>query len=176
MRKSLYEKNALRQEGLFRIAGDEIEMNSIKKQLNEGAYTGCIDVNAVSTLIKVPLIPHCMVRHLCPYLINHQRWFGGLPVRVFAALPKEEYDRCVSEEAACKTFPDKLAEPQRSLFLWFADILVDVAKLESINKMTPGNLGTAFFPQKRESVGFPLTFPQRLSRRRSSRTHQRVTR
>lgn len=140
MRKSLYEKNALNQEGLFRLAGDEMEMNLIKKQLNEGSYMDCIDVNAVSTLIKV----RSGATSPSMRFIDHQlqRWFGGLPVRVFAALPKEDYELCVRSEEACKTFPDKLAEPQRTLFLWFAAILVDVAKRQTINKMTPGNLGT----------------------------------
>lgn len=126
MRKSLYEKNALEQEGLFRLAGDELEMNLIKKQVSDGSYTDCIDVNAVATLIK--------------------RWFGELPVRVFAAMPKGEYERCVGDEAACATFPDRLAEPHRTLFLWFAAILIDVAKRQHINKMGPGNLAVVVAP------------------------------
>jgi hypothetical protein len=64
-------------------------------------------------------------------------------VRVFAAMPKGEYERCVGDEAACATFPDRLAEPHRTLFLWFAAILIDVAKRQHINKMGPGNLGTS---------------------------------
>jgi len=52
LRKSLYEKDAFSQEGIFRLAGDELEMSLIKKQLNEGTYNDCIDVNAVATLIK----------------------------------------------------------------------------------------------------------------------------
>jgi len=42
----------------------------------------------------------------------------------------------------CKTMPDKLPEPQRSLFLWLAELLLDVARKEGVNKMGPGNLGT----------------------------------
>ena len=38
--------------------------------------------------------------------------------------------------------PDKLPDPQRSLFLWLAELLLDVARKESVNKMGPGNLGT----------------------------------
>jgi len=62
-------------------------------------------------------------------------------VRVFAALPKEEFNRCVADAKFCATFPDKLSEPHHTLFLWLAHILVDAAKLQHINKMTPGNLG-----------------------------------
>jgi len=126
LRKSLYEKDAFSQEGIFRLAGDELEMSLIKKQLNEGTYNDCIDVNAVATLIK--------------------RWFGELPVRVFAALPKEEFNRCVADAKFCATFPDKLSEPHHTLFLWLAHILVDAAKLQHINKMTPGNLAVVVSP------------------------------
>ncbi len=82
-------------------------------------------------------------------------------------LPKETFDQCVTSEVAsffpklirydftdetpckqeaCASFSDKLPEPHRSLFLWLAALLVEVAKNHHINKMTPGNLGTPFPP------------------------------
>jgi hypothetical protein len=145
MRKSLYDKNALEQEGLFRLAGDELEMNLIKKQVSDGSYTDCVDVNAVATLIKVCTMTFVERAHARARSLTRvqQRWFGELPVRVFAAMPRSEYERCVGDETACTTFPDRLAEPHRTLFLWFAAILFDVVKRQHINKMGPGNLGTS---------------------------------
>jgi hypothetical protein len=126
LRQTLYEKEGPQQEGVFRLAGDEMEMLQLKKKLGDGTYEGSNDINTVATLIK--------------------RWFGELPVRVFSALPTEEYERCVQNPTACATFPEKLAEPQRTLFLWFAEILVDVARQQSINKMTPGNIAVVTAP------------------------------
>jgi hypothetical protein len=78
MRKTLYEKNALKQEGLFRLAGDELEMNLIKKQVSDGSYTDCIDVNAVATLIKVCLC--CVSCVVCGACCSHDLMLGSAAV------------------------------------------------------------------------------------------------
>ncbi len=66
---------------------------------------------------------------------------------VSKALTRHDFtDETPYKQEACASFSDKLPEPHRSLFLWLAALLVEVAKNHHINKMTPGNLGTSFPP------------------------------
>lgn len=53
LRNYLYDHSGLRHEGVFRVQGDEKELQRIKNQLNKGTFTDCVDVNCIASLIKV---------------------------------------------------------------------------------------------------------------------------
>jgi len=53
MKRYLYENGGLTQEGVFRLAGDELETIEVKSKLNDGTFTTCNDVNCIANLIKV---------------------------------------------------------------------------------------------------------------------------
>ena len=135
LRRELYNNKGLESEGIFRLSGDETEMMSIKGQLNKGKYLPIPSVDNAATLLKVIASPLP-----CPQHQQHQqRWFGELPQRIFAALPQDCYEECLHDPAACRSFPERLAEPHRTLFLWLSAILVAAGKNE-VTKMTASNL------------------------------------
>ena len=53
LRDYLYSHAGLQQEGVFRVQGNEKELQQIKNQLNKGTFTESKDVNCVASLIKV---------------------------------------------------------------------------------------------------------------------------
>ena len=65
LKNVIYEQNGIEATGVFRLAGDELEMQIVKKSLNVGAFNKC-DFNSAATLIKValpsPTIAFCLTQ------------------------------------------------------------------------------------------------------------------
>lgn len=53
MKNALISQDALRSEGIFRLAGEVSSIAKVKSELNAQTFTSSDDVNAVATLIKV---------------------------------------------------------------------------------------------------------------------------
>ncbi|KAL6074789.1 MAGE family member A10, variant 2 [Balamuthia mandrillaris] len=74
LRHALYANEGISEEGIFRLAGDELLMNKLKKQLNNGSFMPdlCTDANTAATLIKVSIITwnHATsTEHCCTALV-----------------------------------------------------------------------------------------------------------
>ena len=74
-------------------------------------------------------------------MTSEQVWFRELPTPVLNALPSETLFYSTTPEQCVEAYM-KLPDPQKTILDWLMDLLVDTAKYESVNKMSPQNLGT----------------------------------
>lgn len=119
-----YSHGCVRALGIFRLQGNEEEMNVVKDQLNRGVFVSCKDINAIACLIK--------------------QWFRDMPQSIFVDIPPSVLIN-MSQEPQDFELQDVIAhikEPNLSLFTWLMDLLADVASMESVNRMSARNLGT----------------------------------
>jgi hypothetical protein len=130
MRESLVESEGLKCEGIFRVAGDHSEVNRLKQQMNAKTFKGAADPPSVANLVKV--------------------WFRELPTPVLNALPSETLFYSTTAEQCVEAYM-KLPEPQKTILDWLMDLLVDTAKYEGINKMSPQNLAIVVAPNLYDS-------------------------
>eukprot|EP00026_Physarum_polycephalum_P007830 Phypoly_transcript_07898.p1 GENE.Phypoly_transcript_07898~~Phypoly_transcript_07898.p1 ORF type:complete len:379 (+),score=41.02 Phypoly_transcript_07898:156-1292(+) len=130
LRDYLYAHNGLQQEGVFRVQGDEKELQLVKNQLNKGTFTECKDVNCIASLIKL--------------------WFRELPSPILN-IPIESL-RTLESEDECVAIYSDLPEPNRALMTWLLDVLAD-ASMYSSNKMTPRNFAICVAPNLFTSTG-----------------------
>lgn len=115
MQRFLYERKALDVVGIFRLAADETEIPGIKKLINQGKFTNqCSDVNCISTLIKV--------------------WFREMPVPLLNVLPADQFINSTSEDSCMRLF-ETLPQPNKGVFLWLLDVMMDVAMNHKVNRM-----------------------------------------
>jgi len=126
MKRFLVENNGTQVEGIFRLAGEQTEIQRIKGLMNQKQFDfKTKDINAVASLIKV--------------------WFRDLPVPILNALPPD----CImnfSDARDCVEAYNTLPEPQKTLLTWLLDFLTVVATQSDINKMTSQNLAIVVAP------------------------------
>jgi len=126
MKKFLLENNGQLLEGIFRLAGEQTEIQRIKGLMNKKQFDyKTRDINAIASLIKV--------------------WFRDLPVPILNALPQE----CImnfSDVNDCVQAYNSLPEPQISLLTWLLDFLTIVSQHADVNKMTAQNLAIVVAP------------------------------
>jgi hypothetical protein len=146
MRNFLATNGGLESEGIFRLAPDQEECAFVKKQLDEGKFEGCQDINCVSNLIKV--------------------WFRELPQRLLDGVSRDAIQAC-DDEAAAGKIVDSMSEPERSLLLWLLDLCVEVSAKAAVNKMSPQNLaiviGPNLFTAGSENPMASLMFSQKVA-------------
>ncbi|ELR22562.1 RhoGAP domain containing protein [Acanthamoeba castellanii str. Neff] len=123
MREALVDQDALSQEGIFRLAGDQNEMKRIKGDMNRTKTFDAkdADMNTIANLLKV--------------------WFRELPVPILNALPTEVIFHS-GDPNVCIDAYEGLQEPQKSLLGWLLHLMADVAALKAHNKMSEQNLGS----------------------------------
>lgn len=131
LRNYLYDHSGLRQEGVFRVQGDEKELQRIKNQLNKGTFTDAVDVNCIASLIKL--------------------WYRELPEPILK-IPIESL-RSLEGEAECVAVYNELPEPNKSLMTWLMDVLADAAMQEAYNKMSARNFAICVAPNLFTSSG-----------------------
>ncbi|GMI62255.1 hypothetical protein ScalyP_jg158 [Parmales sp. scaly parma] len=120
--------------GIFRLAPNKDDCNWTKKQLNDGTFESCDDVNIFANLIKV--------------------WFRNLPVCLLD---------CVEEDVVCKIADMKFGQGVndafegscfvgggdkgvKMIFLWLLDLCAEVVGNEKVNKMTAKNIAICISP------------------------------
>lgn len=135
MRAFLVEQEAWNQEGIFRLAGESAEINSLKQQINKTKKfdeDSSIDVNSIANLLKI--------------------WYRDLPTPILNSLPPEVI--CNSGEMnTCTEAYYSLKEPQRSLLGWLLSLMADVCTKKHINKMTEQNLAIVVAPNLYDPPG-----------------------
>ncbi|KAL6057476.1 Rho GTPase-activating protein gacA [Balamuthia mandrillaris] len=134
MKTALKDKNALLQEGIFRLAGDAYEMKRIKENMNKEKNFSDTDVdpNTIANLIKV--------------------WFREMPTPVLNVLPTETIFNSGEQSVCIEAYLD-LPEPQASLLGWLLNLLTEVASQKAINKMTEQNLSIVVAPNLYDPPG-----------------------
>mmetsp|Transcript_45638 Transcript_45638/g.89820 ORF Transcript_45638/g.89820 Transcript_45638/m.89820 type:complete len:344 (+) Transcript_45638:979-2010(+) len=125
MQRYLEKEDAFSIEGVFRKSADQDECTYVKKQLNENAFEGCDDIHCITNLIKV--------------------WFRELPRALLDPISPMRIHNCQTGDDVAEII-DRLPEPNRSVFLWLADLCVAVAARQDENKMTPKNLAIVVGP------------------------------
>jgi len=128
MKRYLYDQQALDLEGVFRLQGNEEEMNVVKDQLNRGVFVSCKDIHVVACLVK--------------------QWFRDMPQSILADIPTQTLLNLSTDptEYQLREIVQYLREPNLSLFVWLTDLLTEVASREAVNKMSPRNLAIVVAP------------------------------
>jgi hypothetical protein len=97
----------------------------IKEQINKKLFKSCSDVDTMASILK--------------------SWYRDLPVPVLNVINSEE----LSGIETINQFQyklDNLPEPNKSLYFWLMEILVDISSNEKVNKMNSKNLAQSFAP------------------------------
>jgi len=131
LRNYLYAHDGLKGEGVFRVQGDEKELQRVKNQLNKGTFEECADVNCIASLIKL--------------------WYRELPEPILN-IPTESLRNLETEEE-CVAVYDDLPEPNKSLMTWLMDVMADASMEEATNKMNPRNFSICVAPNLFTSSG-----------------------
>lgn len=130
LRNYLYNHQGLNQEGVFRVQGDEKELQRIKNALNKSTFTDCSDINCIASLIKL--------------------WYREMPEPILN-IPIETLRNIETEEECVAIYTD-LKEPNKSLMTWLMDVLADASMIPA-NKMTPRNFAICVAPNLFTSTG-----------------------
>jgi len=125
MKRSLIEYGGIKQEGIFRLAGEQTEIKRIKEVMNKKEFVSCNDVNTFASLIKI--------------------WFRELPTPILNCVPQESIFHSNDIAGCVKAFED-LPELQKTLLSWLMDLLIMVAQNSKENKMTSQNLAIVVAP------------------------------
>jgi len=125
MKRSFVEYGGLKQEGIFRLAGEQTEIKRIKEVMNKKEFDTSSDINSIASLIKI--------------------WFRELPTPILNCVPPEAIFHS-SDSAACVKAFDELPDLQKTLLNWLMDLLIMVSQYSKENKMTPQNLAIVVAP------------------------------
>lgn len=130
LREDLEAAGGLSEEGIFRVAPSQTELQAVKEAIQEQRYLPdrCrSDPHVAATLIKV--------------------FFRDLPVKMFSCLSPEDMDGAISSPDACLRLVETgFPEPRRSWMLWLLDLLAVTAVREDTNRMGVRNLAIVFAP------------------------------
>eukprot|EP01103_Thecamoeba_quadrilineata_P005657 TRINITY_DN15426_c0_g1_i1.p1 TRINITY_DN15426_c0_g1~~TRINITY_DN15426_c0_g1_i1.p1 ORF type:complete len:355 (+),score=46.48 TRINITY_DN15426_c0_g1_i1:64-1065(+) len=131
MKEALITNGGLESEGIFRLAGEALDIKQVKVEMNANQFTGNYDVNTLASLIKI--------------------WFRELPVPILNVFPKEVIE--ASDPQAFVEAYDNLVHPNKVLMDWLIDFLNRVAEKQDINKMSAQNLAIVLAPNLYEPTG-----------------------
>ncbi|KAL7716315.1 GTPase activating protein [Entamoeba marina] len=123
------EKGGYLSEGVFRLAGEQSLVKSLKTKLNEtsGTLAEGMDatVDEISNLIKL--------------------WFRELPNTILNVLNSDHIFYAAEPEASWNAYLT-LPDSSRVLLDWLFDLLIEVASHKDVNKMTLQNLAIVLSP------------------------------
>lgn len=133
MKSSLVVHEGLKQEGIFRLAGDQTEVQKVKAMMNQSKSIELDhDPNTVATLLKI--------------------WFRELPTPILNSLSKEcIYDS--DDMNKCQQAVEGLSVIPKTLLDWLLELLVQTCSYSNINKMTAQNLAIVVAPNLYEPPG-----------------------
>jgi hypothetical protein len=117
LKQNLLSRNGLSTEGLFRISGDELQIQRIKYVLDTNQAFDCKDAHCTASVIKL--------------------WFREMPHPLFKGIDLAK----LNENSNVDEVLDVLAPAERNLLAWLVDLCALVAEHQEINKMPPKNLG-----------------------------------
>lgn len=112
-------------DGIFRLAPDGEQSSYVKNLLNKNEFEECDDIHCIANLIKV--------------------FFRELPGSILAGVNPEEIIECTDDDKAGEII-EKLIEPNKSIFQWLLDFILEVAAKKDVNRMTEQNLAIVIAP------------------------------
>ena len=121
----LIDHRAFEQVGIFRLAGNEVEMAESRRMVNQDRVNSCKDSNCIATLIKV--------------------WFRKLPKLLFEDVDAEVVLSCKTTEDAIAIY-ETLPTFYAGILLWLLDVLCEVVRLWDMNKMDAQNCAIVMGP------------------------------
>lgn len=125
LKNSLKSNKGYEQVGIFRLAPNAKDSQSVKSLIDKGDFKKNCDVNVTANLIKV--------------------WFRDLPKPLLNSVKPgliEEAQSVAGVRKAMANFP----EPNKSILMWLWDLCVEVAEFKETNKMSPQNLAIVIGP------------------------------
>jgi hypothetical protein len=129
LRARLQRLGGLREEGVFRVAPSTEERENLRAQLDAGAFRGgasaCTGV-AAAHMVKL--------------------FLRELPRPLLSAVPTEELLKAPATDAATAAVLARLDARSSALLGWLADLLVETARHEAVNKMGHQNLAICVGP------------------------------
>lgn len=125
MKRSLIEYGGLKQEGIFRLAGEQTEIKRIKEIMNKKEFVSSNDVNTIASLIKI--------------------WFRELPTPILNCVPPDSIFHSNDVTGCVKAF-EELPDLQKTLLSWLMDLLIKTSQNSKENKMTSQNLAIVVAP------------------------------
>jgi len=125
MKRAIIEYGGLKQEGIFRLAGEQTEIKRIKEIMNKKEFVSSNDVNTIASLLKI--------------------WFRELPTPILNCVPQESIFHSNDLTGCVKAF-ESLPELQKTLLSWLMDLLIMTAQNSKENKMTSQNLAIVVAP------------------------------
>lgn len=125
MKRSIIEHGGLKQEGIFRLAGEQTEIKRIKEIMNKKEFVSSNDINTIASLLKI--------------------WFRELPTPILNCVPQESIFHS-NDLAGCVKAFESLPDLQKTLLSWLMDLLIQTAQNSKENKMTSQNLAIVVAP------------------------------
>ena len=125
MRDYLFANGGLEVEGIFRLAPDADESKLVRKQLDEGSFKQCDDINCIANLIKV--------------------WLREMPEHLLDHVDRRAVEECATEADAGAVVA-QMQEPYKSIMEWLLDMCVDISEHKDKNLMSAKNLAIVIVP------------------------------
>ncbi|MBA0846564.1 hypothetical protein Goshw_003930 [Gossypium schwendimanii] len=135
MQRHLFALGGLQAEGIFRITGDNSQVEYVREQLNRGVVPEETDAHCLAGLIKA--------------------WFRELPSGVLDSLDPQQVMQCETEEQ-CTQLARLLPPTEYALLDWAINLMADVVQQEHLNKMNARNIAVVFAPNMTQMAD-PLT-------------------
>lgn len=139
--------------GIFRLAPDKDDCNTVKDLINLGDYNynECKDPNILANLLKV--------------------FFRELPENLFNCIPEREILKIASlktiDEVVHEMTTGILSEPSNTIILWLLDVMSLFVQNESVNKMSAKNMAIVVSPNlyavSSENPMVALTMAQKVA-------------
>jgi len=114
--------------GIFRLAPEGKRNDEVKKLIDRGGgewKTNCRDENLCANLLKV--------------------WLREMPIPIMDQVEKSLIQSSQDLGTVAKAL-EEFPEPGRSILLYLWDMCVEIAALETVNKMSPHNLAVVIAP------------------------------
>jgi hypothetical protein len=129
LRARLQRRGGLAEEGVFRVAPSAEERENLRAQLDAGAFRGA--ASACSGVAAAHMV---------------KLFLRELPRPVLAAVPTEQLLTAAATDGATAAALARLDAPSAALLGWLADLLVETARHEAVNKMGHQNLAICVGP------------------------------
>ena len=126
LRQTLWGSNGHVIEGIFRVSPASSQLKATRSFFESGKHKEIRDMESVAHLVKL--------------------WFRELPQSIFAPELGGIVDGTLQTGEQCAELCSRLPEPNRTVVRWLLDLIVDLCRHESDNRMTAQGLCIVFAP------------------------------
>ena len=126
LRQTLWGRNGHVIEGIFRVSPASSQLKATRSLFESGKHKEIRDMESVAHLVKL--------------------WFRELPQSIFAPELGAIVDGTLQTAEQCAALCSRLPEPNRTTVRWLLELIVDLCRYESDNRMTAQGLCIVFAP------------------------------